>query len=189
MIFLNGWPLILSYWSILSYFCVFSMVGVPRLPHICYNGYKEIELPTDLNIVTKHLDTVALDSMVKFEFWFIFFLTLVWILADMSMPLNDTDPNGESNAVLTPQVMLFTLGHILSVVSHETRLYRSLHICVSIYRFKLTETYHVFIFFNKSIKTQKIICESAHSFPFHICGDGAGRVRVSQCTHGGQRTV
>lgn len=52
----------------MSYFCVFSMVGVPELPHICYNGYKEIELPTDLNIVTKHLDTVALDSMVKFEF-------------------------------------------------------------------------------------------------------------------------
>lgn len=52
----------------LSYFCDFSMVGVPGLSHICYNGYKEIELPTDLNIVTKHSDTVALDSMVKFEF-------------------------------------------------------------------------------------------------------------------------
>lgn len=84
----------------------------------------------------------------------------------MSMPLNDTDPNGESDAVLTPQVMLVILWHILSVVSHEMKLYRSLHICVSIYRWKLTETYHVFIFFNKSIKIQKIICESSMLLPF-----------------------
>lgn len=46
------------------------------------------------------------------------------------------------------------------------KLYRSLHICVSIYRLKLTETYHVFIFFNKSIKIQKIICESSMLLPF-----------------------
>lgn len=70
---------------------------------------KRLNCPTDLNIVTKHLDTVAPDSVVKFEFWFIFFLDLAWILADMSMPLNDTDPNRESNAVLTLQVLLSIL--------------------------------------------------------------------------------
>lgn len=48
------------------------------------------------------------------------------------------------------------------------RLYRSLHICVSIYRLKLTETYHVFIFFNKSIKTQKTVNQHAPSLSIYV---------------------